>query len=61
MSRGQQADYVIRKNRRTGEWDLQWRSNPPIHHYSFADAVRSLEDMLRLEIRWTTNKRGNRR
>lgn len=56
-----QADYVIRKDRATGEWNLQWRNNPPIHHYTFADAVASLKDLLRLEIHWKTNKRGNNR
>ncbi|WIF20564.1 hypothetical protein SEA_JFLIX2_74 [Rhodococcus phage Jflix2] len=54
----QQADYVIWKNRRTGVWNLQWRRNDPIPHYSFAEAVETLKDMLRLEINWKTTKRA---
>lgn len=57
----QQADYVIRKDRRTGEWLVQWRSNDPIRHYSFDDARITLINLLRLEIIWKTNKRGNKR
>lgn len=60
--RGRQpADYVIRKDRQTGEWIVQWRTNAPIRHYSFNDARQTLINMLRLEIIWKTNKRGNRR
>lgn len=54
----QQADYVIRKDRRTGEWIVQWRNNDPIRHYSFDDARQTLIDLLRLEIHWKTNKRA---
>lgn len=61
MSGRQQADYVIKKNRTTGEWDLSWRRNPPIHHYTYAEAVATLKDLLRLEITWKSNKRGNER
>ena len=60
MRRGQPADYVIRKDKQTGEWNVQWRNNPPIKHYSFDDARQTLIDLLRLEIHWKVNKRGNR-
>ena len=59
--RGRPADYVIRKNRRTGVWTVQWRNNEPIPHYSFDDARQTLINMLRLEIIWNTNKRGVKR
>ncbi|AEV52040.1 hypothetical protein [Rhodococcus phage REQ1] len=59
--RRRQADYLIRKNRRTGVWTVQWRNNEPIPHYSFDDARVTLINMLRLEIIWNTNSRGNRR
>ena len=51
--------YRIWKDRRTGEWMLQWRNNDPIPHYSFADALESLGDLLRLNKTWKQTARGN--
>lgn len=58
--RQKRPDYLIRKDRRTGEWVVRWRMNDPIRHYSFDEARQTVIDLLRLEIHWKTTKRGHK-
>lgn len=53
------ADYSIRKDRITGHWNLQFKDNKPIGHYSFTDAWESLEDLLRLTAAYHHGQRSH--
>jgi hypothetical protein len=44
--------YKIRKNRVTGEWELQWRSNEPIPHLTFKQALATLAELTGYETHW---------
>lgn len=54
------AYYKLRKNRRTGEWELRWRNNEPIPHYSFEDALETLRELLALARHWHDTRSAHR-